>query len=214
MNDLNDLAKQFKGFENGSLTKRISLFESSLIGKNCESSSGFLEENKISENLLVSALFFKQQFGQIDVLIHSVGILLALPKILSKGETIQSLSLGAGNTGRHFDLETNQRVAEFKFIVWKGGAEAIRQNTIFADFYWLAENDTSKRKELFLLGLDIPLKFFNGGRAINSVLSKNQTLRDSFRKKYNQRFGRVNEYYQYKKSCVTLIDLYQILSIK
>jgi hypothetical protein len=32
--------------------------------------------------------------------------------------------IGAGYTGREFDLETNYRVAEFKFIHWRGGPEA------------------------------------------------------------------------------------------
>jgi hypothetical protein len=40
--------------------------------------------------------------------------------------------------GRSFDLETDRQVAEFKFIAWRGGAEAIRQNGLFIDIFRLA----------------------------------------------------------------------------
>ena len=65
---------------------------------------------------------------------------------------IEYVSLGAGNTGRAFDLETNQRIAEFKFIHWQGGPESIRQNSLFKDFYEMAEYDTRKQKFLYVLG--------------------------------------------------------------
>lgn len=45
---------------------------------------------------------------------------MCLPHILEPDERVESVSLGAGNTGRDFDLETNVRVAEFKFIHWRG----------------------------------------------------------------------------------------------
>jgi hypothetical protein len=32
------------------------------------------------------------------------------------GEQVEKVSLGAGNSGREFDRETNYRVAEFKFV--------------------------------------------------------------------------------------------------
>ena len=57
----------------------------------------------------------RQAFGgQINVIVHAVGILVALPKILELGELVQSLSLGAGNTGRAHDLETDRRIDEFR----------------------------------------------------------------------------------------------------
>ena len=51
--------------------------------------------------------------GQVNVVIHALGILISLPYLLEDDEEIQSLSLGAGNTGRRYDLETDRRVAEF-----------------------------------------------------------------------------------------------------
>ena len=40
------------------------------------------------------------------------------------------------------DLETNHRVAEFNFSHWQGGADTIRQNSLFKDFFQLAEYQT------------------------------------------------------------------------
>jgi len=61
--------------------------------------------------VLGAAGLIKQLAGQINVVIHALGILLCLPHILRPGEVIEYVSLGAGNTGRAFDLETNLRVA-------------------------------------------------------------------------------------------------------
>src|SRR2546426_3182050 len=131
----------------------------------------------------------KRLAGQINVVVHALGILATLPHLLDRGEVIQYVSLGAGNTGRPFDLETTQRIAEFKFVGWQGGAEAIRQNALFKDFYLLAEHSSAKRKCLYVLGTAHPLKFFNGGRSISSVLSHHVRLRNQFM----DRFG--NQYY-------------------
>lgn len=66
------------------------------------------------------------------------------------GEQIESLSLGAGNTGRSHDLEPDRRIAEFEFIEWRGGAESIRQNSLFVDLFNLASSDIDKRKVLYV----------------------------------------------------------------
>ena len=47
---------------------------------------------------LSAAAELKQLTSQIDVTIHALGILLCLPYILKDGETIEYISLGAGNT--------------------------------------------------------------------------------------------------------------------
>jgi hypothetical protein len=105
--------------------------------------------------ILGAAGLVKQLAAQIDVVVHSLGILLCLPHILRPGEVIDYVSLGAGNTNRDFDLETNQRFAEFKFIRWQGRPESIRQNTLFRDFYKMAERDTPKEKYLYVLGTEL-----------------------------------------------------------
>ena len=80
-----------------------------------------------------------------------------LPHILEPDERIEYVSLGAGNTGKAFDLETDRRNAEFKFINWRGGSEAIRENTLFKDFYLMAEHETHKLKFLYVLDTKHPL---------------------------------------------------------
>ena len=119
--------------------------------------------------------------------------------------------MGAGNTGKRFDLETDSRVAEFKFINWQGGAEAIRHNSLFKDFYGLAEYNEGKKSYLYVVGKQIPLRFLNGSRVINSVLSKDNKLSQEFSGKYGDRFKVVNDYYQYKKEVVLIEDIANIL---
>lgn len=63
------------------------------------------------------------------MIMHAAGIMVALPWILESGEIVESLSLGAGNTGRDHDLETNRRIAEFKFIDWRGGRKRCGRTT-------------------------------------------------------------------------------------
>jgi hypothetical protein len=142
--------------------------------------------------------------------VHAVGILISLPHILESEERIQYLSLAAGNTGRPFDLETDQRIAEFKSIDWKGGPESIRQNSLFKDFFDLAEYDTQKKRFLYVVGLEHPMKFFNGGRACSSVMSKNRPLWERYSLKY-AKFVRVQAFYEHKKGAVNIVDLASIV---
>jgi len=149
----------------------------------------------------------KRLAGQINVVVHALGILLCLPHILRPGEAIDYVSLGAGNTGRAFDLETNQRIAEFKFIRWQGGPEAIRQNALFKDFYELAEHPGPKEKFLYVLGTEPAEKFFNGGRAISSVLSRHVKLRNQLAEKFGDRYRKVRDYYVPNKDRVVIQDV-------
>ena len=145
------------------------------------------------------------------MLIHAAGILTALPSILDDSEVVQTLSLGAGNTGRRFDLETNHRIAEFKFIRSRGGAESIRQNSLFKDFYYLAEASTKKTRYLYLLELQRPVQFLQGGRKLTSVMSRNSKLAKEFHRAYGKRFRLVREYFRYRHHRVRLVDLSEIL---
>ena len=67
-------------------------------------------------------MLIKHNSSQINEIVHSLGILLSLPKILEEGEKVESMSLAAANTGKGFDLETSERIAEFTFIEWQGSA--------------------------------------------------------------------------------------------
>ena len=206
-----EAAKAIQQFEKDSLTDRISAIESKLAGANSSVIQLVYPSLGITSDLLESAITFKRTAGQINVLIHTIGILLSLPEILEKDEVVEYLSLGAGNTGRPFDLETNHRVAEFKFINWQGGAESIRQNSLFKDFYLLAEYETPKRKYLYVLGKKHPMKFLNGGRSLESVMSRNNKLWSEFQAKHGNSFKKVSEYFEYRKSVVQLVDVAEIV---
>ncbi len=208
--NLNMAANNVQKFIGDSLTEKLSRLEHKFRKSNNITASEFCKENMISTDLILSSLKLKQLAGQINVIIHAVGILTIIPSILEEGEYIENLSLGAGNTGRKYDFESNFRIAEFKFINWKGGAEAIRQNSLFKDFYELAESNTNKRRILYLIGLDIPLKFLNGKRSLDSVMSKNNKLLNDFKAQYGNKFSVVREYYNFRKSRVELIDLVKI----
>lgn len=211
MKSILEAAIVIQDFEKGSLTKKISAIEKRLAGADISLVQSVYPSLSVTADLLESAITFKRTASQINVLIHSTGILLSLPEILDKDEIVEYLSLGAGNTGRHFDLETNHRVAEFKFINWQGGAESIRQNSLFKDFFLLAEYETPKQKYLYVLGKKHPMKFLTGGRSLQSVMSKNNKLWSEFQAKYGNRFNIVNEYFEYRKNVVQLVDIIDIV---
>ena len=201
--------KAIEDFQSNSLTKSLANIENEIIGYDSSRSHDLCDEHNIDNGFMNSALSIKNIAGQINVIIHAAGILNSLPAILEKGETVESVSLGAGNTGKKFDLETNIRIAEFKFIDWKGGAESIRQNGIFKDFYELAEYKTGKKKILYVVGTTYPLKFFNGGRALTSVLSKQPRILEEINTNYKNKLKVVRDYYVLHKNNVDVCDIGQ-----
>jgi hypothetical protein len=197
----------FRGFCGPNLTDTLARIESTLQGCSVERLGAVLKPFGASRDVLAGASDLKRIIGQINVVIHAVGILACLPKILEAGEVVTYVSLGAGNTGRPFDPETDQRIAEFKFIQWQGGAESVRQNGLFKDFLLLAEHDTKKRKYLYVLGTEHPLRFLNGGRALASVLSKDVPLYRKFQAKFGEQYRTVREYYVSHRTSVRLEDV-------
>ena len=160
---------------NNNITNIITQTEIALNDKTKEGVVSFLQKRNNESSILKSALRIKKITGQINIIIHAWGILISLPHILKKDEKIISLSLGAGNTGKDFDLETDQRVAEFKFIEWQGGPEAMRKKSLFKDFFYLVERGDDKKRYLYLLNTEIPLTFFHSRTAISSLVSRNNT---------------------------------------
>jgi len=197
MKDLASAVERVQDFVKGSFKQQVTTIERRITNQSSEKILPLTNEFGVDLSLLLGALTIKQVFGQINEIIHAVGILLLLPYILSTDEVIESVSLAAGNTGKAFDLETNLRIAEFKFIHWKGGAEAIRQNSLFKDFYYLAEKDTHKQRCLYVLGTNHPLRFLNGQRSLKSVMSKDLELLKDFQLKYGERFIHVSEYFHH-----------------
>ena len=205
--DPTDVVRVLNRFTGVDLRDTLGRLEDRARGVTAENCWAFVQRAKASHEALAAAAELKRVAGQINVTIHALGILLCLPHILESGETVEYISLGAGNTGRQFDLETNLRVAEFKFIRWRGGPESIRQNTTFKDFYQLEAYPTSKRKHLYLVGTEHALKFFEGGRALTSVLSRDEQIRRMFFGRFGEQFRTVGDYYAAHEGEVEIRDV-------
>lgn len=199
--------KVMDGFQGASLTESLYLIEQSIVGLNVDGMRAFCVDRGVDHAFMDSAVSIKRLAGQINVIIHATDILCSLPHILAPDEVVESVSLGAGNTGRKFDLETNQRVAEYKFIDWQGGAESIRQNGIFKDFFELAEDKTEKRKYLYVIGIDYPLRFLKGGRALSSVLSRRPDILERITRDYGDQVTRVCHYFRLNCEKVVIQDV-------
>jgi hypothetical protein len=204
---MNDNYEELNEFVGDALTPALAAIEQLAVGVTAKDCPNLILSALATQKAISQAAQIKKLAGQINVTIHALGILRCLPFILEDGEVIEYVSLGAGNTGRKFDLETNKRIAEFKFINWKGGAESIRQNSIFKDFFELSIAKTGKQKILYLLGTEQGLKFFVGGRSLNSVLSKNEATRFKFRELYGNAYGTVREYYEAHSDSVEILDV-------
>jgi hypothetical protein len=194
--DIQSAAASLQKFSGANLTEALARIESDLRGATLKKCSAVLASGREEKNTLAAAFALKRVAAQVNTAIHALGIILCLPHILKDDEVVDYVSLGAGNTGRTFDLETNFRVAEFKFIAWQGTAETIRQNSIFKDFFLLADNPVKKEKYLYVIDTKHPLKFFKAKRAITSVLSKNEAIRDKFRARFGDKYTRVYQYYE------------------
>ena len=187
-------------------TSWIAGFEVRLRGTDGPQVRTAIEHEGFGRETLEAALLIKRISAQIDVLVHAIGILNALPYILEPGEVVESLSLGAGNTGRAHDLETDRRVAEFKFILWRGGPESIRQNGVFKDLFNLVSNPTTKRRVLYLVGTKHATRFLQNNRALSSVL-KDAPTAARFYEIYGDRFQTVGQYYAAVRDSVEIVDL-------
>jgi hypothetical protein len=194
-------------FGGSDLTQTLAQIEGSLQSITLDRYADVLAACGAKSEVLGAAGLVKRLASQINVVVHALGILLCLPHILRPGEAIDYVSLGAGNTGRAFDVETNQRIAEFKFIRWQGGPESIRQNALFKDFYEMAEYPSEKQKFLYVLGTEHVDRFFNGGRAISGVLSRHVKLRNQFTDKFGDHYVKVRDYYLPRKGMVEIQDV-------
>jgi hypothetical protein len=203
--------ERVSAFGGADLTKNLAKLEASLINSRISSNDELTTARTSMAETLSAARKVRHLVGQVNVIIHALGILQCLPSILDEDEVIQYASLGAGNTGKKFDLETDRRIAEFKFITWQGGSEAIRQNGIFKDFYLLAEHETNKRKYLYLTDTVVPLKFLNGGRSIASVFSQHVKLKQEFFKRYPDQYKTVGEYVEARRNEVEVKDISALL---
>lgn len=209
---LDDALHALEYFKGASLKKTISQIETRLAGIRADEASTLNSEFEITASLINAAAEVKRASAQIDVVIHTLGILYSLPHILDAGEIVESTSLGAGNAGSEFDLITDRRIAEFKFIFWQGGSEAIRKKSFFEDYYKLVREHTPKRKFFYLLNTEIPLAFLGGNRSMLKVLDRNRRLCDDFEKRYGaQQYPTVGAFYRAHEGQVTFVNLLGII---
>jgi len=76
----------------------------------------------------------------------------------------------------------------------------------------LAEHPTEKRKHLYLLGTEQALRFLRGGRALSSVLSRNDKLQKMFSDRFGETFRTVRDYYAAHAAAVHIEDVSPWLS--
>lgn len=202
--------ERLEAFAADGLTQTLGEIQWTITGRGAGGVEKELDARGISLETFSAALTVKRLSAEINVVVHAIGMLVVLPKILQESETIDYASLGAGGGGGPFDLETNLRIAEFKFIEWKGN-DSVRQDTLFHDIYKLAEFETEKRRQVYLLGLNIPSRFLTGGRAIRSVFSKHAPLLQQFELKHGNRIGTVREYWRLVDGRIDLIDMRPLL---
>ena len=164
--DIQETIQTIERFQGSSLAQTIRLLTHNLVGANRSQVAHVNDAFHIHPQLLRSALTIKQLSAQIDTLVHASCISYSLPFLLNEHEYIESMSLGADNSESTFDVITNLRIAEFKFILWKVKGNAGREKVVFGDFFKLVREPTSKKKCLYILNKTIPERFLQGQRNI------------------------------------------------
>ena len=200
---LADSFERIANFSGANLASKIAELEYKFTRLDKTAISERLQEALIGQDLLEAAKTIKRASAQIDVFLHAIGVLVLLPSILETGETVEALSLGAGSSeGKRFDLETNQRIAEFTFIDWRGN-DSTRLQKIFKDFYRLAEFETAKKKELWLTDDVFVLKYLRSGSSVRTATHKHRDVWESFKQRYPN-VDRVSDYYRIHERTVSL----------
>lgn len=151
--DLEEAVRLLGVFFETPLTEAIGSLERALAGADADAVEVVVRQANVTPALLAASVAVRQGHGRISDLIHAVGISLALPELLRDREVVVSRpSLGPGNDpNRPFDVQTDQRVMEFKFSVWNG-RDSGRKKELFKDYVNLAFDDSGRRPELYVLG--------------------------------------------------------------
>lgn len=197
----------FRG-ESKSFRHRIAAVEAGIVGKDALGALERARSEGLTEHVLAGSLLVKAASAQIDVVLHAAGIIAALPYVLEPDERIEYVSLGAGNTGKAHDLETDRRVAEFKFITWQGGPESVRQDSLLVDLFHLATSRTSKQRVLYLTGVAVPMKFLERSkRDVRAALARRPGVPEQFDEAYGDLALTVKDYWARIRDQVEVCDL-------
>ena len=201
--ELEESVIKIQAFKGSSLKTSFGKIEKELMSfKKKEVNNNYYE-------LLKAALQIKTASSQIHEVVHGLGILLVLPYILIKDEVIKGLSLGAGSYNSSHDLETNIRIAEFKFFNWRDdNPNSARKKSLFADFFNLTRVEDSREKELYVLDSDaIKCWFETSASKIKNLLNRNSRLREEFKKLHGNLDIEAKDFYSDWKDKVFIRDL-------
>lgn len=204
---IGDAIDQVQTFKGSRLAVTIRELEQITSGRNPAEIRQLNRSSGINLDLLLAAVEVKRASAQIDVVIHATGILYALPYLLDEDEVVESTAIGAANAYSDFDLVTDRRLAEFKFTHWQPKGNAVRNKTLFQDFYRLAREESTKAKYLYLTQTMIPLRFLTGNRDILKVLDRNRRLADDFEHRFGDQFQTVGEFYDAFRLQIQVVSL-------
>lgn len=172
----------------------------------------------------LAALALKVLAGEVDVLLHAVGIAAALPHVLEAGERVLSVSIdhdGGGTAGTAGlgvgDLVTDRQVAEFTFIRWAtNGGNGQREAKLLRDLIKLDLLDdviaAGRRRVLYVTGGSPALRFFSSGQTINKKLARNADVLGRLQERHGARFTSVSSYWDHlhQGHRVELVDLHKL----
>lgn len=193
------------------LTSTIARLERTLDGADARDADAIVGDLAISSDLLHAAVVTRGNLGRINDLIHALGISLMLPVILEDGETITNRpSLAAGNDpSRPYDLETDRRVAEFKFSVWTG-RDAMRKRNTFKDYVHLAADESGRRPVLYVLGAR-PFRFLRTTRSSAAWgLDRSPATRTLFAKRFGDPDISIGAFVTEHQARVEVVDMQQL----
>lgn len=206
--DLATALQELTGFlESTSLTSMTAELEHEIAGCTRDDLAPLLVERRITPRLLTAALRVREDFGRLNDVIHATAIVLALSSLLEPGETLKRPSLAAGNDpSRPFDVETDQRIAEFKFARWDGH-DAMRKRQVFKDLVHLAADDSGRSAELYVLG-ERPLRFLRTTKSAASwALDRSPTTASVFEERFGSLAMPIPEFVEGPAKHVQLINL-------
>ena len=207
-----DVLADFMGSK--SLTSRIATLEGQLVGASADEVVGIAAVAGVSLDTLAAALMVRSTMGRLNDVVHATVIALSLSRILEPGETLTNRpSLAAGNDpSRPFDLEISHRVGEFKVSVWRG-ADAMRKRGVFADLVNLALDDSSRKKQLFVVG-NQPRHFLETAKSSArwGFARMSPILRADFEKRWGSDEISISEFRAGPGAVVEVIDLNTVIS--
>ena len=208
---IGDEIKTIRQFSGNTVSETVSTFEKDCLGLSAPAIIKMLNEKSIDRSLLSAAFAVKAASAQIDVIIHAVGILYCLPFILKDEEEVQGISLGAGSGQGDFDLETSERIAEFKFIRWQTSGNAVRKKSLFEDYVKLAISSLDKEKFIYLPDCTIALRFLMGRSNPLRLLDKNRRLYDVYRETFNETYRHVGDFHRAQSEEIQIVDLLHVV---